>query len=108
LLRRVVAAGVEPATAVRQASLVPARHYGLRDRGAVAPGYRADLVVADDLKDFRISLVIKDGVVASRDGRFVAELPAHAPACANTIRLPPLDESAFELRPTAATVPVIR
>ncbi len=108
LLRRVVAAGVPPARAVRHATLVPARHYGLRDRGAVAPGYRADLVVADDLKDFRISLVIKDGVVASRDGRFVAELPAHAPACANTIRLPPLDESAFELRPTAATVPVIR
>jgi adenine deaminase len=108
LLRRVVAAGVPPARAVRHATLVPARHYGLRDRGAVAPGYRADLVVAEDLKDFRPSLVIKDGRVVSRDGRFVAVLPTHAPPCANTIHLPPLDESAFDFRPSGATVPVIR
>ena len=50
LLRRVVAGGVPPACAVRHATLVPARHYGLTDRGAVAPGYRADLVVVEDLR----------------------------------------------------------
>src|SRR5262249_47927480 len=53
LLRRLVAGGVSAAQAVRHASLVPARHYGLPDRGAVAPSYRADLVVVDDLRDFR-------------------------------------------------------
>ncbi len=53
LLRRVVAGGVAPASAVRHASFVPARHYGLADRGAVAPGYRADLVLVEDLDDFR-------------------------------------------------------
>ena len=50
LLRRTVAAGVPPARAVRHATLVPARHYGLRNRGAVAPGYRADVVVMNDLR----------------------------------------------------------
>jgi adenine deaminase len=108
LLRRVVAAGVPPARAVRHATLVPARHYGLSDRGAVAPGYRADLVVADDLKEFRPALVIKDGRVVSRDGRFVADLPARAAEVANTIHLPPLDESAFRLSLGSAVCPVIR
>jgi adenine deaminase len=108
LLRRVVAAGVPPARAVRQASLVPARHYGLADRGAVAPGYRADLVVVNDLQDFRASLVLKDGRVVAREGRFAAEAPARVPAPANTIHLPPLDESAFGLTPRGARCPVIR
>jgi adenine deaminase len=108
LLRRVVAAGVPPARAVRHATLVPARHYGLTDRGAVAPGYRADLVVTDDLRDFRPSLVVKDGRVVSRDGAFVADLPAAVPQPANTVRLAPLDESAFDARPAAGTCPVIR
>jgi adenine deaminase len=108
LLRRVVAAGVPPARAVRHATLVPARHYGLSDRGAVAPGYRADLVVADDLKEFRPALVIKDGRVVSRDGRFVADLPARTADVANTIHLPPLDESAFRLPLGSAVCPVIR
>ncbi len=108
LLRRVVAAGVPPARAVRHATLIPARHYGLADRGAVAPGYRADLVVVDDLKDFRPTLVIKDGRVVSRDGRFVADLPARAADVTNTIHLPPLDESAFELPLGSSVCPVIR
>src|SRR5262249_11366644 len=52
LVRRVVAGGVPPAIAVRHASLVPARHYGLTDRGAVAPGFRADIVAVDSLRNF--------------------------------------------------------
>ena len=108
LLRRVVSAGVPPAVAVRHASLTPARHYGLSDRGAVAPGYRADLVVVDDLRDFRPRVVLKDGEVVARDGAFLGELPARSIPCPNTIHLPPLEESAFELQLRSSEVPVIR
>jgi adenine deaminase len=108
LLRRAVAAGVPPADAVRHATLVPARHYGLHDRGAAAPGYRADLVVMEDLRDFRPSLVLKDGRVVARDGRYLdASAPPAVPA-ANTVRLPPLDESAFVLPLSHDTAPAIR
>jgi adenine deaminase len=108
LLRRVVAAGVPPAVAVRHASLTPARHYGLTDRGAVAPGYRADLVVVDDLRDFRPHLVIKNGQVVAQEGRFIADLAARSIPCDNTIHLGPLDESAFRLRLSLSSCPVIR
>lgn len=113
LLRRVTAAGVPPAVAVRHASLTPARHYGLNDRGAVAPGYRADLVVVDDLHNFCPQIVLKNGALVARAGAFVGDLPARSLSCANTIHLPPLDESAFQLRlssdrrdagPTAAVI----
>lgn len=108
LLRRVVEAGMPPAEAVRHATLVPARHYGLRDRGAVAPGYRADLVVVEDLHGFRSNLVLKNGQAAARDGRFLLDQTAASLSVENTVRLAALDESAFRLRLSSETVPIIR
>ncbi len=107
LLRRVVAAGVPPATAVRHASFVPARHYGLVDRGAIAPGYRADLVLVNDLKNFHVNAVIKNGKVAARDGRCLDHGAAPRIEVENTIHLPPLDERAFCLALSEEECPVI-
>jgi adenine deaminase len=47
-----------PARAVRHARLIPAWHYGLIDRGAVARGYRADLAVVDEPNHFNVRMVI--------------------------------------------------
>jgi adenine deaminase len=65
------------------ATLNAAEHYGLRDRGAVAPGRRADLVVVDDLRELRATLVLAGGRVVARDGE---RLGGGAPAPAG---LPP-------------------
>jgi adenine deaminase len=107
LLRRVVAGGVDPAVAVRHATLVPARHYGLIDRGAVAPGYRADLVVAADACGFQVDTVLKNGTVAARGGRYLDDGPAPALHVENTVHLPPLTEAAFRLPLSQAASPVI-
>jgi adenine deaminase len=108
LLRRVVAGGVSAAAAVRHATLVPARHYGLLDCGAVAPGYRADIVVVDDLRDFRPYLVFKNGDLVVREREFVATLPTPDFEHANTVHLAPLEASAFRLPLTADVCPVIQ
>ncbi len=107
LLRRLVAGGVDPAVAVRHAAYVPARHYGLVDRGALAPGYRADVVLVEDLQDFRVRTVIKDGRVAARDGHCL-DL-GHVPQFVheNTIRLPTLDDRTFRLPLASEMCPVI-
>ncbi len=68
LVRRAIAGGVPPIAAIRMATLNPAEHYGLADRGAVAPGRRADLVVFGDLGDVRPELVYSGGVLAARGG----------------------------------------
>jgi len=108
LLRRVVAAGVAAADAVRHATLVPARHYGLTDRGAVAPGYRADLVVLEDLTQFRPALVLKNGQIVSREGAFIADMQPPLLPYANSVHLAPLDASAFRLAVPESPCPVIR
>ncbi len=107
LLRRVVAGGVPAARAVRHASLVPARHYGLTDRGAVAPGYRADLFVVQDLTDFEPHTVIKSGEVVARNGQYEAKRDQPRVTFENTVRLGALDETAFELRPSGERCSVI-
>ena len=108
LLQRLVAGGVRAEVAVRHASLVPARHYGLRDRGAVTPGYRADLVVVDDLAGFHVHLVVKNGQVVAVDGHYLAEHPTPRIARENTVRIAPVDESTFRLPIRSTTRPAIR
>jgi adenine deaminase len=69
MVRAAVAAGVDPAAALVMATHGPATWHGLADRGAVAPGYRADLLLLPDLRDFRPAAVLKGG-------RPVADFPA--------------------------------
>ena len=61
LVRQAIALGVPPLRAVAMASVNPARYFGLRRRGAVAPGYRADGLLLSDLETFAISEVILAG-----------------------------------------------
>lgn len=61
LVRQAVARGVPPLRAVAMASINPARYFGLRRRGAVAPGYRADFMLVSDLESFEITDVFLAG-----------------------------------------------
>jgi len=68
MCRVAVAEGVPAEDALLLATLHPARAHGLPELGAIAPGYRADLVLLEDLVQFRPALVLKDGEVVVREG----------------------------------------
>ena len=74
MVRRVVEAGVDPIKAVQIASLNTAEYFGLKDLGAIAPGYKADLLVLPDLKTFKPDIVLKDGQVVAQDGKLAVEI----------------------------------
>ncbi|MBT3218649.1 MAG: adenine deaminase [Proteobacteria bacterium] len=74
LVRRAIEHGVEPLIAVRMATINTARYFGLRSMGAVAPGYKADMLFVDDLEKMSIRTVIKDGNVVVRDQQLVAPI----------------------------------
>lgn len=75
MVRRAVEAGVDAVKAIQIASLNTAEYFGLKNLGAIAPGYKADLLILPDLKTFKPDLVIKNGVVAAENGKLIAELP---------------------------------
>jgi adenine deaminase len=72
LVKRSVQLGLDPIIAVRMATINAARHYNLRSMGAIAPGYKADMVVVDDLSDFTIEMVIKDSRIVARNETIIA------------------------------------
>ncbi|MFS8541597.1 MAG: amidohydrolase family protein, partial [Tissierellales bacterium] len=79
-IRLAIREGIDPIDCIKIASLNPAQAYGLEGKGAIAPGYRADLVVIDNLMDFNVLMVFKEG-------KLVAEnyMPLfHVPESTNT------------------------
>lgn len=102
LVREAIAAGVDPVTAIRLATLNPAEHYGLADRGAVAPGRRADLVVFSDLGAPRAEMVFRQGELVARDGALTTERPRRDfSGQPRTVRLPPRLDLAIPAPPGA-------
>lgn len=73
-LRICVEEGISPVTAIQMASLNAAECYGLHDRGAIAPGLRADIVLLDNLKDFNVQRVFIQGEEVAREGKYLPEI----------------------------------
>lgn len=110
LLKTAVALGADPLLMIRLATINAARHYRLYDRGALAPGYRADLVVFDDLSSFNAHLVVKDGCLVARDGEMLVKIPDYHPPqkALNSVKLlRPVNENDFVLNLPAGKNPVI-
>jgi len=90
MVRVAVAEGIEPMAALRMATLNPARHYRLSDRGALVPGRRADLVVFSDLADFRAEEVWVAGAKVAEGGRALfAATPSDSAVARDTVDVDP-------------------
>ncbi len=92
--------GVDPISAIRMATINTARHYDLRSMGAIAPGYKADLVVVDDLERFFPQLVMKDAQIVAKDGVCIARFPSpdiSTDSVRHTILCPEMQETDFLL-----------
>ncbi len=106
MIRTAIAAGVEPLAVYRAASISGARAFGLSDRGLVAPGWRADLVVLDSLEDCRAGMVLSAGRVVT-DELFAARRPV-SPVGRHSVKARAVAAADFRVPArNAATTPVI-
>ncbi len=91
VLRKAIAAGLDPIRAIRLTTLNTADYWGLTGFGLVAPGYWANLVVFDRLEDIRPVLVLYRGAVVAREGQPTFETRSTIPAALlQTVHLAPL------------------
>jgi adenine deaminase len=82
-VRMAIELGVEPIRAIQMASVNTARYFRMAGRGAVAPGYRADVVILDDLEGVKVWKAF----LAGRDVKALAFGPAGQLAAQNTVRI---------------------
>lgn len=107
-LRLAVEHGLDPLLAITLATLNAAECFRLAGKGALAPGYDADVLIVRDLRAFEPTHVLIAGQPVARHGELLVDLPDYvSPAVLNTVRLPALTEASFALPLRSATANVI-
>lgn len=99
IIRKAIRLGADPIAAVKAATLNAAQYFRMHDRGAVAPGWLADLVVVDNFDSFRVEAVYQRGVLAAEHQtagafpapRIDARLTERARHTFQTVKLRPED-----------------
>ena len=108
MVRRTVEAGVDPIKAIQCASLNTAEYFGLKDLGAVAPGYKADLLILPDLKSFKPDFVIKNGKVIVENGQLISELEEfETPSMRGSVNVKWIEEEDFRIEAKSDLVKTI-
>lgn len=108
-LRMAVEEGIDPVAAIQMATINAAECYGMKRVGAVAPGYRADLVVFNNLRDFRALKVFRQGKLVASEGtpHFQSGLQQNN-LVSQTVHLPDLSREQLKLKLSTDIVHVIQ
>lgn len=98
-INKAIDLGVDPIDAITMASLNTCECYGLKNEGAIAPGYKANLLVCGDLTAKNILQVYKDGKLVAKDGEPLFKVPeVDTSKVTNTINIKPLLTSDFDYK----------
>jgi len=108
VVRKAIRLGLSPVRAVQMATVNSAVYFRLHYRGAVAPGYKADLVIIDDLVRFQINEVYYHGkMVAARGKPVFSMCPEVAEVLTDTFHVRPFTAAQFRFAAQGETIPVI-
>ncbi|MDI6856942.1 MAG: adenine deaminase [Dehalococcoidia bacterium] len=108
VVRRAVALGLDPIRAVQLVTINAAACFQLTGVGAIAPGYRADLIVADDLQPLNVAQVYVNGELVAENGAALFSTPAEIdPLLTRSVNMRPLTRDSFALPAAGPRYPVI-
>jgi len=105
MIRTAIELGAPPLAVYRAASLSAAEAFGLKDRGLIAPGKRADIAVIDTLEGCHASLVLAGGVIA--DEAAFARRATTEPVARNSVKAPRVEAVQFRTGGNRVETPVI-
>lgn len=100
IVRRTIREGVNPVEAIQMVTINPANYFGLKDRGALAPGMVADLAILSDLAEMTVEAVFLGGELVAKDLQLLINLPAYRyPSCVKqSVRRAPVTEEELSIR----------
>lgn len=98
LVKKAVNLGMSPEMAVYAATYTPAMRMKLRDRGSIAPGKIADFLIIDDIDNFNIEAVYKNGVEASKSNYLVSSVEVFPKHFYESVKIGSLNESDFMVK----------
>jgi adenine deaminase len=108
LIKKAIRIGLDPVTAVQMATINPARHFGLKRKGAVLPGYAADVVVIDSFDDFAVEMVFKKGNLVARGDTCVIPCKSrHHEQTRGTVKIRPITKQDLRIRAKTGQARVI-
>jgi adenine deaminase len=112
IVRKAVKRGADPVLAIQMATLNVAEYFRLDDLGAIAPGYRADIITFDHLGRFQIKKVFKDGVLVAEDGKMISRPVRISPflkkGVQSSVRIRDIKSDAFVIRSSQPLAKVIQ
>jgi adenine deaminase len=97
VVRKAIGRGLEPVRAIQMATINTAEYFRLHDRGAIAPGYMANLITITDLAKLDIDMVFYRGKLVARQGKPLFSLPPVAPELTDTVRIKPLTAESLKI-----------
>jgi adenine deaminase len=109
MIRQSIQWGLDPVLAIQMATLNAAEYFRLEGLGAIAPGFRADIVAFDHLGRFQIGKVFKDGILVAENGKMFVTTPKRkGPKIQGSVRVRPLKKDAFLVRSNQPLAKVIQ
>ncbi|MEW5821056.1 MAG: adenine deaminase [Cyanobacteriota bacterium] len=98
MVQRAVEYGINPITAIQMASLNTASYFRIPNVGAISPRHKADLLIFDDLKEFKPRMVIKNGKIVAQNGVYLAPSEyKEPPPIRGSINVKWLEEEQFRI-----------
>lgn len=97
-IRIAIKQGVDPVKAIQMATINTARCYNLERVGAIAPGYKADMVVLNDLESLEIYQVYKEGKLIAQEGTSLFEIKSiNDSKMRNSVNIKPFTDDCFSI-----------
>ncbi|MTI70388.1 MAG: adenine deaminase [Firmicutes bacterium] len=101
--------GIDPISAIKMATINAAECYNLKNKGAIAPGYDADLVVLDDLREFKVKKVFKKGKLVAENNKALFKVKSYDHSkVVDTVNIKEIENGALKLKLDSDIVNVMR
>ena len=108
LIDAAVNVGLDPLLAIVMVTQSTARFFGIKNLGAIAPGYQADILLLSSLQPVKAKTVIKNGRVVFDSGRFTAEIPQPSPMdYLSPMNIAPYGPNSFAIHREGASIRLI-